>query len=231
MMHGVSVPRTIIIGDVHGCYAELEALLAKLQVGASDRLISVGDLICKGPDSLAVMQWAMGAQNLQCVQGNHEARFLKYWKQGKIPDEKPYDRETYEQLEPIFEQCMQFIDSWPLYLEEPDFLVVHAGLDPRLGPLSRQRPHDLLNIRLLEGVNSPWFESYVGDKRIVFGHWARQVPVMRANAVGLDTGCVYGGELSAWVLPEGRLVSVPSGRIYREKDSWSRAASRRKAHP
>jgi hypothetical protein len=54
----------------------------------------------------------------------------------------------------------------------------------------------------------------------VFGHWARPEPVVRPNAIGLDTGCVYGGELTAVILPERRLVSVPARRVYQKKEGW-----------
>jgi diadenosine tetraphosphatase ApaH/serine/threonine PP2A family protein phosphatase len=219
---GPKAQRTILIGDVHGCLDELQELLELVGANAEDRLISVGDLICKGPNSLGVMQWAMTQENLSCVLGNHEARFLKYWRQGKIPDEKPYDRETYEQLEPAFEECMQFASSWPLYIDEPEFLVVHAGIDPRLPRLEQQRAQDLTNIRRLDDhEKTPWYEKYEGAKPIIFGHWAAPRPLLRRNAVGLDTGCVYGGSLTAWILPERRLVSVRAKRIYQEKDSWT----------
>lgn len=180
---------------------------------STDRLISVGDLICKGPDSRGVLEWAMAAKNLQCVVGNHELRFLERWKRGAVPDEKPYDSETVRQLGGRFDRCMRFIAGWPLYLNRKDCLVVHAGFDPsRL--LSRQSARQLANIRRLPGTETPWYEAYERRKLVVFGHWARRKPVLRDNAVGLDTGCVYGGSLSALVLPERRLVSVRARRAY-----------------
>ena len=76
--------RTIVIGDVHGCYQELQDLLRAVKATPYDRLISVGDLISKGPDSRAVVEWAMKTRNLECVLGNHELRLRRHWLQGGL---------------------------------------------------------------------------------------------------------------------------------------------------
>lgn len=211
--------RTIVIGDVHGCLAELQDLLRAARVGPGDRLISVGDLICKGPDSRGVVDWAMSAPNLECVLGNHELRFLNCWRRGVVPDVKPYDLETWRQLGALQEPSMRFVSGWPLTVEAEEFLVVHAGFDPRR-PLARQSDVALTNLRRLKDTEEPWYERYEDERLVVFGHWARPEPVVRRNAVGLDTGCVYGGALTALILPERRLVSVPARRVYARKESW-----------
>jgi diadenosine tetraphosphatase ApaH/serine/threonine PP2A family protein phosphatase len=211
--------RTIVIGDVHGCLDELKDLLDEVGADTDDRLISVGDLICKGPDSRGVLDWAMETTNLQIVLGNHELRFLEHWRLGLLPDEKPYDWETYRQLEDGFEDCMRFIESWPLTIESKDLLVVHAGFDPRL-PIKDQSPRRLTNLRRLDDLETPWYELYTEKRLAVFGHWAKPEPIIKDNAIGLDTGCVYGGLLSALILPERRIVSVQARRAYRRKDKW-----------
>lgn len=211
--------RTIVFGDVHGCLDELKDLLRAVGARPGDRLISVGDLICKGPDSRGVLEWAMTTSNLECVLGNHELRFLNCWRRGVAPDVKPYDLDVWRQMGPRQGVFMRFLTSWPLRIETEDFLVVHAGFDPRR-PLSRQSDVVLTNLRRLKDTDEPWYESYEGRKLAVFGHWARPEPIVRANAVGLDTGCVYGGALTALILPERRLVSVPARRVYARKESW-----------
>lgn len=214
--------RTILIGDVHGCARELEQLISALQVTPSDRLICVGDLVCKGPENVRVLEWAMSTVNLTCLLGNHEARLLRYFQNG-LPAtfEKPYDGDLIAQMGDRFARYMQFVQTWPVYVDEPEFLAVHAGLDPRVKSLSEQRLENLTTIRLLEGLNEPWYEHYHHEKLVVFGHWARREPVLRANAIGLDTGCVYGGELTALVLPERRLVRVKAHREYQKKAKWT----------
>ena len=213
--------RTVIIGDVHGCRDELMNLLDAAEVTPADDLVSVGDLICKGNDRRGVMKWTMETPNLRCVLGNHEARFMKRWLLNQRPDRDTPDEETYLQLGDCYEESMRFIQSWPLFLEGEGFFVVHAGIDPRIPSLEGQRRDDLLTIRIPSGMSIPWYEAYTDDRLAVFGHWSRREPVIRQNAIGLDTGCVYGGSLSALILPERRVISVPASRNYQSKDSWS----------
>jgi predicted phosphodiesterase len=215
-----SPKRTLVIGDVHGCLTELNEMLARSGLGENDEIICVGDLVGKGPDSLGVLQWAMSDSRVRCVLGNHEARLLKAWQSGKAPREKASDAETFRQLGEHFDACMKFVNAWPLYIEDRDFLVVHAGLDPSVPELSQQNPEDLYNIRTLRDGLTPWYEEYRGEKLVLFGHWAKLHTVIRANAAGLDTGCVYGGSLTAMLLPERRLISVPAHRSYRAKKDW-----------
>jgi len=209
--------RTIIIGDVHGCYCELTQLLEAIQVKSTDDIISVGDLISKGPDSRSVMNWAMETPNLRCVLGNHEARLLDRWMGGKIPEKHSSDDETRAQLGDSFEKSMKFISSWPLFVRGNDCLVVHAGLDPRIVNLEEQSREDLLTIRVPKGMSIPWYEAYLGQQLVVFGHWAKREPIIRSNAIGLDTACVYGGKLSALILPERRIISIQALREYQRK--------------
>ncbi len=211
--------RTIVIGDVHGCFDELRDLLRATQAGPEDRLISVGDLVSKGPDSRAVLDWAMSAPNLECVIGNHELRLLSHWKAGTFSREKAHDEETYRQLGGRYEDAMRFIERWPVTASGEGFTVVHAGFDPREGLEWRSRAQ-LTNLRRLDDGRA-WCEHYRESRLVVFGHWARREPVLRPNAVGLDTGCVYGGSLTALILPERRLVSVPARREYVRKTTWN----------
>lgn len=211
--------RTIIFGDVHGCSQELKDLLRAVDARPADRLISVGDLINKGPDSRGVMEWAMNARNLECVQGNHELRFINCWRRSAVPRARPHDEETWEQLGDLREAAMRYAANLPLTIDGGDFLVVHAGFDPRKR-IAQQSVAALTDIRRLRDTHEPWYERYTERKLAVFGHWAKPAPVVRPNAIGLDTGCVYGGALTALILPERRLVSVPARRVYRAKDGF-----------
>lgn len=210
--------RTIVIGDVHGCYEELQDLLRAVKATPSDRLISVGDLISKGPDSRGVIEWAMKTKNLEVVLGNHELRLRRHWRAGTRSTEKAHDADTYRQLGDLYEPAMRYIDTWPLTVSGPGFLVVHAGFDPAEG-LEWQTATTLTNLRGLPDGRA-WYEGYRERTLAVFGHWAKRRPVVRPNAVGLDTGCVYGGSLTALILPERILISVPARRVYVEKKTW-----------
>ena len=92
-------------------------------------------------------------------------------------------------------------------------LVVHGGVDPRL-PLETQTPEALQNTRSVPsgaGYDGPfWYEGYEGPPRVFFGHTVLETPVETEWAVGLDTGCVYGGSLSAYDLRRERFYDVPA---------------------
>lgn len=225
--------RTIIVGDVHGCRGELEDLLAHLGFGASDRLVMVGDLVVRGPDPAGTVDLVrrLGAR---AVRGNHEDRLLK-WRARATDARRPglgvMQRETVGALR---RRHWEFFASLPLWLDLPEhgIRVVHAGVLPGL-PIEQQDPRVIMYMRSLSPEGEPeerrgsvlWGARYEGPPHVVFGHNASDKPQIHAHATGIDTGCVYGGRLSAMVLREGEpppppeerqdvLVSVPARRAY-----------------
>lgn len=203
--------RSIIIGDIHGCFDELQEMLTAVGAREDDELISVGDLICKGPKTKAVLDWAMNTANVRCVLGNHEARLLELRMNPKKA--KSCEVEVLQELGDQSDRYMDFIARLPLYIERSEVLVVHAGIDPRK-PFKAQSTSDLLTLRKLTDIDRPWHELYTEKRLIVYGHWARQGLMVRPNSVGLDSSCVYGGHLSALILPERRIVQVRARRQY-----------------
>ncbi|MCB1044635.1 MAG: metallophosphoesterase [Acidobacteria bacterium] len=203
-----------IIGDVHGCIDELEHLLDQLD---GRPVVFVGDLINKGPDSLAVLERVLSLQ-ARAVIGNHELGFLSYLKSKR----HHVDFEEVErQLGIHCANWARWIQALPTFIETPDWLVVHAGLVPGQHPaesdprvLTRIRTWDGTGKRLNNPADPPWFDLYDGQKLVVFGHWAVRGLVMEDRVIGLDTGCVYGGQLTAVLLPERRLVQVAAKRAY-----------------
>ncbi len=211
--------RKIIVGDVHGCSIELGNLLKACDYAPkTDQLYLVGDLINKGPDSQGVMEIALQTQ-AKCVIGNHEYHLLRDAQGVEVK------RSWVEGLKRAwggrFASYLKEIQSWPFYLEEEDCLIVHAGLAPGQA-VAETDPFLLCNIRTWDGVGKrlwnhadpAWFELYKGEKLVVFGHWAALEGVIRPNAIGLDTGCVYGKRLTAFILPEKRWVSVAAEKAY-----------------
>jgi hypothetical protein len=157
------------------------------------------------------------------VQGNHERSLLKYLAADKR--HKPLFEDLKKELGADLETWRDRIEAMPLYLETEDWLVVHAGLQPGLHPreteariLTEIRTWDGSGAELEREQDPAWYECYEDDKLIVFGHWARRGLVWRENAIGLDTGCVYGGKLSGLLLPERRLIQVPARKVYRAFD-------------
>ena len=120
-----------------------------------------------------------------------------------------------------FKKYMKWISKWPLYLEGPNWIVIHAGLRPRVA-LKNQKTVDLANLRTVGRNAKPWYQYYKGKRTVVFGHWVHRKPMVRKNAIGLDTGCVYGGKLSALVLPQRKIVSVRASKVYMKRQKpWA----------
>ena len=186
-----------IVGDPHGCLAELDELCAAIDLTDDDLLVFVGDLVRKGPDSKGVVDRVRNAPNMLTVRGNNEEKLLRGDKQ----------------LDELTDDDLEWIASLPIVISLPDTLVVHGGIDPRK-PRADHTVDDLQNTRSLVpggSYDSPyWFEEYAGPERIFFGHTVLDRPVVREHAVGLDTGCVYGGELTAYNWRTGELTAVPA---------------------
>lgn len=209
--------RIIIIGDVHGCIGQLRQLLAKVSPGAKDRVLFVGDLVNKGPDSVAVLELAK-ALNARSLVGNHERRLLRYHSEKSLKALKQPDIPTILRLGKqhwsYLEQC---VDAFTL----PDYqtIVVHAGFLPII-PWQQQDLDIITEIQVLGEGGIParraqfptapiWADFWSGPEFVVYGHTPMREVYRQPFALGIDTGCVYGGKLTAYILPEGRIVQVP----------------------
>jgi hypothetical protein len=213
--------RTLVVGDVHGCREELEALLALAALGPEDRLVLAGDLTAKGPDSQGVVQLARERGAL-AVLGNHDAHVLEVLA-GRST--KAHHAGVARSLGPA---DVAYLQALPLWLELPELgaLVVHAGLLPGVA-LDRQPRHLLLNLRSFDARGQPstrveggvpWASRWPGPVRVLFGHDALRGLQRHPHALGLDTGCVYGHSLTAVWLPGGRLLQVPARRVWKVPD-------------
>ena len=127
--------RLIAIGDIHGCHAEFAELLSQLALTREDRLILLGDLVNRGPDSCKVIDLARACRATALL-GNHELRLLKYRKTGDKKFIKEHDLDTFAQLRPA---DWEFLENMPLTFEEPELNVVfvHGGFLPA-EPWARQ---------------------------------------------------------------------------------------------
>jgi hypothetical protein len=211
--------RTVVVGDIHGCYDELQALIESVGLRESDRLICVGDLVTKGRKSREVLELFMKDARLSSVVGNHDRALLEYWKgERKKKHLKPAQRKCAKELKDERERYAAFFDTLPAYLDLGSHVVVHAGLRPGI-TLAEQSLDDLTALRTLgpdreSRTGTPWYEDYDGDKTALFGHWPSPTPRRGPHAIGLDTGCVYGYKLTAYVVETGEFHSVPALRAY-----------------
>lgn len=222
----------LFVGDIQGCPRELARLVdrAGFKAGAH-RLIPLGDTVNRGPDSPAVLK-LLDELGAEPIQGNHERGLLKLAETGHAPHWATRADSAFVQLRALgrWEEAAARFAGWPLWQTGPGWIAVHAGLHPRLGP-EETDPEFLTGVRFCDGqgrlppvvpkgvLEAPpgyahWYEHYRGERTVIFGHWA-QLGLVRAERLwGLDTGCVYGRELSALWWPEQRLVQVPARRVY-----------------
>ena len=209
--------RTIVIGDIHGCYDELLALLRKADFGADDSVVAVGDLIVKGPKNRQVLDVFIEDKRFRAVLGNHD-RAIKRYMRGKKDSLKGAQAKAFHELKNDAERYYLFLQSLPPMIDLGSHLVVHAGLRPGVA-LTRQKTGDLTELRTL-GKNrasrkgTPWYDVYDGEKIVLFGHWPAPKPRLGLRAIGLDTGCVYGNSLTAYIVESGEFLSVKAKRAY-----------------
>jgi predicted phosphodiesterase len=214
--------RLIAIGDIHGCHAEFAELLDRLGPTRDDRLILLGDLINRGPDSGKVIDLARGHRAIALL-GNHELRFLKYRRTGEKKYLKEGDAATHEKLRPA---DWAYLDAMSLTFEEPalNMVFVHGGFLP--GQPWRKQPAEVVTrIQVVDRDGRPakradapdaplWADLWSGPPFVVYGHTPRPEIYKLKWSVGIDTGCVYGGHLTAYELPEKRFVQVKARQRY-----------------
>lgn len=193
-----------VIGDVHGSRATLEELLADLELADDDLVVFVGDLVRKGPDSPGVLDLVRGDRRLISVRGNNEQKIVRG---EKDPDWlRDGDR--------------AYLESLPIAISFKQTLVVHGGIDPQK-KLKDHTIDELLTMRSPQGngYDGPfWYDDYDGPYRVFFGHTVHESPVEREYAIGLDTGCVYGGTLTAYDYRQDEYITVDQTTTHRERD-------------
>jgi hypothetical protein len=227
------VRRTLFVGDVHSCADELADLVERAALVSGDRVFFTGDLLSRGPKPHEVMKLYRELGGRAPV-GNHEQRLLDARHARARGEKGPKLSHSHLAIvNELDDEDWKLLEQMPLLVEVPEHAIVlaHAGVDPSL-PLSEQDAWVVTHIRSIDAAGKPsekwgtlWAESYEGPPHIVFGHNAKKTPQLHPFATGLDTGCVYGGRLTAMILPDGVeppkvadrgdcLVSVPARREY-----------------
>ena len=209
--------RTIVVGDIHGCYDELMALMEKVDLGDKDRVVCVGDLITKGPKNKEVLELFMTDPRFTTVIGNHDLALRRKWN-GEDIELKPAQKETHKELRDHKDAYASFFNRLPFTIDLDTHLVVHAGLRPNV-ELYSQTSGDMTRLRTLgpdreSTEGTPWYHVYYGEKIVLFGHWPSPEPRRGKKAIGLDTGCVYGYQLTAYIIEEDEFVNVTAKTAY-----------------
>jgi diadenosine tetraphosphatase ApaH/serine/threonine PP2A family protein phosphatase len=211
--------RTIVVGDIHGCYDELMELVEKVDLGKDDRVVSVGDLITKGPKSREVLELFMTDARFTTVIGNHDLALRRKWN-GEEIELKAAQKEAHKELRGEKDAYAAFFNRLPFTIDLDTHLVVHAGLRPNV-ELHSQTTDDMVLIRTLgadreSDEGTPWYHVYYGEKIVLFGHWPAPEPRRGKQAIGLDTGCVYGYNLTAYIIETDEFVTVKAKKAYDE---------------
>jgi len=211
------VQKTIIIGDIHGCHSELMELCDRAAITDGDLVVSVGDLVDRGPDPGAVIDFFRARKNAVVICGNHERKHVR----GVFSYSQQVTR---EQLGPDrYADDVRWMSTLPYHWERPDVRVVHFGLYPGV-PLA-DVPEEVRagttagEERLTKRFGRrAWWDFYEDATPVVFGHAVFPEPlIVRDRVFGIDTGACHGMRLTGLVLPDRRLVSVPA-----REDHWKR---------
>lgn len=235
-----------VIGDVHGCLAELVSLLVELgydvvhdeQGRPVDALppertaVFLGDLVDRGPDSPGVLRLVMGmvaAGHARCVPGNHESKLVRALQGRQVQVSHGLETtlaqlsaESAEFREQVQQFCYGLVSH--LVLDDGRLVVAHAGLKQEYHGRTSARVRSFALYGDTTGetdefglpVRYPWAEDYRGRAMVLYGHTPVPVPEWVNGTMCLDTGCVFGGELTALRYPEKQLVSVAAQQVWYE---------------
>jgi serine/threonine protein phosphatase 1 len=215
--------QTLVIGDIHGCYFELQALLDKAGLSDGDSIVSLGDFVDRGPATPQVLDFFRNTPNAHTLMGNHERKHVRAARgEVKLAISQHISR---QQFGDAYKDAVTWMSSLPVALELPDAVLVHGYLEPDL-PLSEQNPSVVCGTMggdkiLRERYERPWYEYEHGDKPILVGHYnytdSDQPFIYQDRIFGLDTDCVHGKTLTGLLLPSFRIISVPSrGDLWRQ---------------
>lgn len=212
--------QTLVIGDIHGCFDELQALLDKAGLTENDSIVSVGDCVDRGPDTPAVLRFFQETPSASLIMGNHERKHVRANRyEVKLARSQKISKIQFGET---YSEALAFMSELPLYFDLPDALVVHGYFEPGL-PLSQQRATVLCGTmggdkHLRAQFDRPWYELYDGDKPLLVGHHnysnTDQPFIYQDRVFGLDTDCVTGKALTGLLLPSFKIVSVPSRANY-----------------
>jgi protein phosphatase len=236
-----------IIGDIHGCYDELVALLTKLGYSqaqpsqpasepplfvppAGRKAVFLGDFVDRGPNTPAVLRLCMqmvAAGFAFGVPGNHDIKLLRKLR-GKDVQLTHGIVETLEQLDketPEFrQQVAKFLDALISHyvFDNGRLVVAHAGMKEEMQGRGSGKVRDFALFGETTGevdefglpVRYNWAADYRGPAMVVYGHTPIPEPEWLNRTINIDTGCVFGGKLTALRYPEKELVSVPASHTY-----------------
>lgn len=207
--------RTFVIGDIHGCFEELQELLQLVQITDEDTLIALGDIVDRGSYSKKVYTFLRQRPNTIVLVGNHERKH-----QRKI---LTYAQEIVRlQFGADYPEFLTWLNTLPYFYETDSAIIVHAAFEHDV-PLQQQRKEVLAGSTSGErylaekyAPNTYWNEYYQGEKPVIYGHHiVGDIPHQLNKTYGIDTGACHGQYLTALELPNFHIHQVKA-----KKDYW-----------
>lgn len=233
-----------IIGDIHGCYSEFQALTKQLKYDwetgipthpQGRKLAFVGDLTDRGPHSLKVIEvvWKLVVQKKTAFYspGNHCNKLYRYFLGNKVQvthgletTVAEYEARTKEKQQQIRQMFIELYEQSPLYqiLDHGKLVIAHAGIREDYIGINNSKVKTFVLYGDISGEKHPdgspvrrdWAKQYKGKAAVVYGHTPVKEPRIIRNTYNIDTGCVFGGRLTALRYPEMSIESVPSTMPY-----------------
>ncbi|MBE7464116.1 MAG: metallophosphoesterase [Planctomycetes bacterium] len=221
--------QTLVVGDIHGCADEFEALLERAALASGDRVIAVGDLFARGPRPERVLE-LFQRPTYEFTMGNHDRPILDALREGgRTKDLSSAQAQALERMRSQSDRLLDLLEGAPYAIHGAtavgtrSWVVVHAGIHPKRG-VAGTKPREFLQIRQVEDMPGEpyWWDVYAGPELVLFGHTPREDVIQafkqgRRVALGLDTGCVYGGDLTGYLPDSDRFVTVKARKAYFRK--------------
>lgn len=224
--------KVLIVGDVHGCLREMEELLQEAKSKFPDQEILpifVGDLLSKGPFPVETLKKLQKIEHY-AVRGNHDEAILRQVL--SLKKEELYQLPPKYSWVPNLSDDIGYLRELPYTISIPSLsvIIVHAGLVPGI-PLTEQELTNMIIMRNFEksregtlsaaeltNEGEAWASFWPGPDHVYFGHDARRKLQKHAHATGLDTGCVYGNQLTGAVVTKDstELIHVKAKQVYKE---------------
>ncbi|MBX2870780.1 MAG: metallophosphoesterase [Saprospiraceae bacterium] len=211
-----NMKRTIVIGDIHGCFEAFQELLQLVDLKPEDEVVSVGDIVDRGPGSQALYAFFRDRPNAKVLMGNHERKHAR----GVLS----YSQEIVKvQMGDAYDEFVEWCKALPYYHETPEAIIVHAFFEN--GKALAEQKEEVLSgttsgtkyLTKLYGEDSYWQDHYRGKKAIIYGHHVvGDQPEIKNNTYGIDTGACHAGYLTA--------IELPSFLIHQVKvkvDHWA----------
>jgi serine/threonine protein phosphatase 1 len=208
--------RTLVVGDIHGCYNELRQLLRKVQLAPEDCLVALGDIVDRGPDSVKVYNFLRNRPNTIVLMGNHERKHLR--------QALSYSQEIVKlQFGDRYPEFLNWCRQLPYYYETEDAIFVHAAVEDGIAMAAQQEEilcGSLENYWTRKQGRAYWTQFYSGTKPVIFGHHSveDQPLIVNQKVYGIDTGACYGGKLTGVLLPSFEIVQVPAQHNYWQEE-------------